>query len=55
VHQLLDWFSGVDESLYIRNAEEVVEILEKSNRTFAVFFNFLFLVFSKEKVYFAKK
>ena len=37
VHQLLDWFSGIDKSLYIRNAEEVVDILEKSNRTLAVF------------------
>jgi len=37
VHQLLDWFSGMHKSLYIRNAEEIVEILEKSNRVLAVF------------------
>ena len=37
VHQLLDWFSDVDESLYIKNAETVVETLEKSSRVLAVF------------------
>ena len=37
VHQLLDWFSAIDESLYIKNAKEIVEILEKSNRVLAVF------------------
>lgn len=37
VHQLFDWFSGIDESLYIRNAKEIVDILEKTNRVVAVF------------------
>jgi alkaline phosphatase len=34
---LLDWFSGVGKSVLIRNAGEIVEILEKSNRVLAVF------------------
>lgn len=37
VHQLLDRFSGVHDSLCIRNAGEIVDILEKSNRVQAVF------------------
>ena len=37
VHQLLDWFSGINESLYVRNAEQIVEVLEKSARVLAVF------------------
>ena len=38
VHQLLDSFSGIGTLVpYILNAEEIVEILEKSNRVLAVF------------------
>ncbi|MCL1920825.1 MAG: metallophosphoesterase [Kiritimatiellaeota bacterium] len=37
VHQVLDRFSGVPEYVCIKNADEVVETLEKSNRVLAVF------------------
>jgi alkaline phosphatase len=37
VHQLLDWFSGMPPSVYIKNAKTVVEILEQRHRVLAVF------------------
>jgi alkaline phosphatase len=37
VHQLLDSFSGLPRSLYVRNAAEVVKILERRNNVLAVF------------------
>jgi alkaline phosphatase len=37
VHQLFDYFSGLPEGLYIRNAMEVVKILEHRNNVLAVF------------------
>ncbi|MDR2026860.1 MAG: metallophosphoesterase [Prevotellaceae bacterium] len=37
VHQLLDSFSGVEKELYVANAPEVVEILERRNNVLAVF------------------
>ena len=37
IHQLLDSFSGVSELVCIKNAEEVVSILEKNNNVLAVF------------------
>jgi alkaline phosphatase len=37
VHQLLDSFSGLWSDLYVRNATEVVEILERRNNVLAVF------------------
>ena len=37
IHQMLDWFSDVNDSLFIRNAEQIVETLVKSNRVLAVF------------------
>jgi alkaline phosphatase len=37
VHQLLDSFSRLPDSIYIRNATEVVEILERRNNVLAVF------------------
>jgi alkaline phosphatase len=37
VHQLLDSFSGLQKDIYVRNAQEVVEILERRNNVLAVF------------------
>lgn len=36
IHELLDTFSGIDKELCIGNAEEIVSILEKSNKVVAV-------------------
>ena len=36
-HQLLDSFSGISKLVCVKNAEEIVDILEKSNRVLAVF------------------
>jgi alkaline phosphatase len=37
VHQLLDSFSGLSSDIYVRNATEVVEILERRSNVLAVF------------------
>lgn len=37
IHQLLDSFSGISKLVCVKNAEEIVEILEKSNNVLAVF------------------
>ena len=37
IHQLLDSFSGISKLVCVKNAEEIVGILEKSNRVLAVF------------------
>jgi alkaline phosphatase len=37
VHQMLDFFSGIDKDFCVKNAPEIVEILEKSGRVLAVF------------------
>jgi alkaline phosphatase len=37
VHQMLDSFSDIDKGLCIKNAPELVEIIEKSGRVLAVF------------------
>lgn len=37
IHQLLDSFSGISELVCVKNAEEIITILEKSNNVLAVF------------------